>query len=335
MAAKSSEALPSDMEKGDAASKPALKPAAKPKPRQYSTPEMAILVSIFMLSGPLLIMSNKYILRDVGFQYPLTLSCVTLCFSSLACQAYVTVYNVQLRHSSMVTREFYLYRICPIGALSAGTIVLGMASYLYLTVAFVQMLKAFTPVMTLTGLVLFGLTRPSMRVVVCVLVICLGTAIAGAGELNFSLVGMCCMLLAQACEALKLIFTQVVLQNLRFDLVETLYYVTPTSAAFVFVFALLLEVPHMTADDVALAYANSWPFLFSCAAGLSTNVINTFVIQFSNALVLKLVATARNALLVLVNAMLLGEVVTATQFFGYFISLGGFCAYNYVKYKEA
>lgn len=209
-----------------------------------------------------------------------------------------------------------------------------MASYLFLTVAFVQMLKAFTPVMTLGGLVLFRLTKPSFRIVLSVLVICIGTAIAGAGELNFSLVGMACMLLAQTCEALKLIFTQVVLQNLRFDLAETLYYITPTSAVFVFVFALFMEFPYMTADDWAILFNNKQAFLLSCVCAIATNVINTFVIQFSNALALKLVATARNAVLVLINALFFAEIVTGQQYIGYTVSLGGFVAYNYINYKE-
>mmetsp|Transcript_25874 Transcript_25874/g.73303 ORF Transcript_25874/g.73303 Transcript_25874/m.73303 type:complete len:212 (+) Transcript_25874:557-1192(+) len=209
-----------------------------------------------------------------------------------------------------------------------------MASYLYITVAFVQMLKAFTPVMTMTGLVLFGLERPSTRVVMCVLVICFGTAVAGFGELNFSLIGLCCMLLAQVFEALKLIFTQVVLQNFKFDLVETLYYITPTSALFVFAFAAVREFPYMTTDDIDVLLANTYAFFLSCVFAILTNVINTFVIQFSSALVLKLVATARNALLVLFNAVVMGEIVAPLQFFGYSLSLLGFCGYNYFKVVE-
>ncbi|GBG30715.1 UDP-galactose transporter 1 [Hondaea fermentalgiana] len=302
---------------------------------KYSLVTMGLLSAVFLFSGPMLIMSNKFILRTLEFEFPLTLTLMTLVFCSIVTWIFVHARGTKLRHEQMITREFYMYRICPIGVLSAGTIVLGMTSYLFLTVAFVQMLKAFTPVMTLGGLVLFRLTNPSRKVVASVLVICIGTAIAGAGELNFSIVGMACMLLAQTCEALKLIYTQVVLQNLRFDLAETLYYITPTSAVFVFFFALFLEFPYMTADHWAIVFEHQQSFFMSCICAIATNVINTFVIQFSNALVLKLVATARNAVLVLVNAMFFGEIVTTQQYVGYFVSLGGFVAYNYINYKDA
>jgi len=278
--------------------------------------------------------SNKHILRNLEFGFPLTLSFITLLFCSAVCWIYVHVRGVKLRHEDMITRDVFMWRICPIGLLSAGTIVLGMASYLFLTVAFVQMVKAFTPAMTLTGLVLFKLTKPSVPIVISVLFICIGTAIAGAGELNFSFIGISCMLLAQACEALKLIYTQMMLQNLRFDLVETLYYITPTSAVFVLLSAVFLEFPFMTQEDFDIIRNNRDAFATSCLFALSTNMINTFVIQFSGALVLKLTATARNAMLVLFNALVMGEVVTEMQFKGYSISLAGFLAYNYIKTQK-
>mmetsp|Transcript_23943 Transcript_23943/g.44447 ORF Transcript_23943/g.44447 Transcript_23943/m.44447 type:complete len:374 (+) Transcript_23943:46-1167(+) len=311
-----------------------LTPSAKPQ-RKYSFPVMFLLFTVFMTSGPFLIMSNKYVLKDLGFAFPLTLTLITLIFCSFVCWVFVWTTGYELKHTESMTRSFYLKKICPIGALSAGTIVLGMASYLFLTVAFVQMLKAFTPVMTLGGLVLFRLEKPSQKVVLCVLLICLGTAIAGFGELNFSLVGISCMCLAQMFEALKLIFTQQVLQNLKFGVVESLYYITPSSAGFVFLAAALLEFPRMTHANVQEIYDNLHVFSLSCTFAVLTNVINTFVIQFSNALVLKLLATARNALLVIFNAVVMAEHVTPLQFFGYTVSLVGFSFYNYVKYQES
>eukprot|EP00521_Asterionellopsis_glacialis_P011892 CAMPEP_0195294946 /NCGR_PEP_ID=MMETSP0707-20130614/16257_1 /TAXON_ID=33640 /ORGANISM="Asterionellopsis glacialis, Strain CCMP134" /LENGTH=377 /DNA_ID=CAMNT_0040356045 /DNA_START=103 /DNA_END=1236 /DNA_ORIENTATION=+ len=303
-------------------------------PPKYSLPAMVGIFTVFMLSGPMLIMSNKYILKDLDFSFPLTLTCMTLIFCAASCWTYVKITGMQMERSKTMTTAFYLKRICPIGALSAGTVVFGMTSYLFLTVAFVQMLKAFTPVMTMMGLVLFRLENPSKQVVMCVLSICIGTAIAGYGELNFSLMGVSCMIIAQMFEALKLIFTQIVLQKNKFSLVETLYYITPTSAACVFFFACIIEFPKMTQEDFAKMANNVKPFFLSCVVAIMTNVINTFVVQSSNALVLKLAVTARNALLVLFHAAFMGEEVTGLEVWGYVVSLSGFLSYNIVKLKE-
>jgi hypothetical protein len=272
-------------------------------------------------------------LKDIDFRFPLTLTLMTLVFCSGTCWLYVWVTGATLKHADTMTLDFFVRRICPIGALSAGTIVMGMASYLFLTVAFVQMLKAFTPVMTMGGMAMFGLQNPSTQGVVCVVVICAGTALAGYGELNFHLVGFACMLLAQVFEALKLIFTQIVLQNLKFDLLETLYYITPASAVFVLIFALPLEFAKMSASDLAIISEHAFAFVLSCLFAVLTNIINTFVIQFTNALVLKLVATARNAMLVLATAFM-GEPVTLLQGLGYSISLAGFFAYTFLEHRK-
>jgi drug/metabolite transporter (DMT)-like permease len=302
--------------------------------KKYSFLAVVGIFTVFMLSGPMLIMSNKYILKDIDFSFPLTLSFMTLTFSSVSCWVYVKMNGIQMERSKTMTRSFYIRRIIPIGALSTGTVVFGMTSYLYLTVAFVQMLKAFTPVMTLLGLVIFRLESPTRKAIVCVLIICSGTAIAGYGELNFSIVGVMCMICAQMFEAMKLVFTQVVLQKNRFSLVETLYYVTPMSAACVFFFACILEFPRMGQDDVNKILSNTQPFMLSCVVAITTNVVNTFVVQNSNALILKLAVTARNALLVFFNAALMGETVTILEAYGYAVSLSGFMAYNYVKFQE-
>ena len=283
---------------------------------------------VFAFSGPLLIMSNKNVLSNIGFAFPLTLSFLTLSFSWAVCWLSIKVGLVEFRQKKIVDRRFYITNILPIGALSAGTIVLGMASYLFLTVSFVQMIKAFTPVMTLVFMTSFGLTQPSRQTISCVLIICLGTCFAGLGEVNFSIVGMGCMLSAQMCEALKLVFIQVMLKNFKFNVVETLYYVTPISAAWVLIFASIIEFRHFDWNTWEMVVENKGAFIFSSLMAISTNAINAVVIQYTNALMLKLIATARNGALVLFNAMVLGEVVTPIQFCGYSVSLAGFLLYN-------
>ena len=290
--------------------------------------EKLFYLTAFAFSGPLLIMSNKHVLSDVGFAFPLSLTFLTLTFSWAVCWGAIRIGLVEFRHKDTVDRKFYMANILPIGALSAGTIVMGMASYLFLTVSFVQMLKAFTPVMTLFFMTSFGLTRPTRKIIGCVLIICLGTACAGLGELNFSLLGMVCMLSAQTCEALKLVYTQLMLKNFKFNVVETLFYVTPISAAWVLLFASIIEFRHFDQNTWNLLLTHKGSFLFSSVMAVSTNAINAVVIQHTNALMLKLVATARNGVLVLFNAMILGEVVTGIQFCGYSVSLVGFLFYN-------
>lgn len=63
----------------------------------------------------------------------------------------------------VVDSRFYVTRMLPVGFCMALTLVCGNTVYMYLTVAFIQMLKAFTPVITMLGLFLAALeVRPAL-----------------------------------------------------------------------------------------------------------------------------------------------------------------------------
>lgn len=68
----------------------------------------------------------------------------------------------------MVTLSYWLRGIMPVGFFMAGTLWFGNLVYLYLSVSFIQMLKAFTPVITMCALFLTRLETPTYKVCVCV-----------------------------------------------------------------------------------------------------------------------------------------------------------------------
>jgi drug/metabolite transporter (DMT)-like permease len=74
---------------------------------------------------------------------------------------------------------------------------------------------------TLALLWLSGLETPSRRVLLCVLGICGGTAMASLGEGSLHPLGLGLMLLAEAAEATRLVLTQRLLKNLKFGVRHT------------------------------------------------------------------------------------------------------------------
>lgn len=67
----------------------------------------------------------------------------------------------------MVTLSYWLRGIMPVGFFMAGTLWFGNLVYLYLGVSFIQMLKAFTPVITMCALFLTRLETPTYKVCAC------------------------------------------------------------------------------------------------------------------------------------------------------------------------
>jgi len=114
----------------------------------------------YLLVGPTLILVNRHILKVVGFNYPMALSGLGLVGASLSATFLVHVVGaVQLERTELVTRRFVALNLAPIGLAMAATLACGNAVYLYLPVGFIQMLKAFTPTVTLLMLCLLRIER--------------------------------------------------------------------------------------------------------------------------------------------------------------------------------
>jgi hypothetical protein len=77
-------------------------------------------------------------------------------FSALAAFLCCKVFRIVAAEKNVDSR-FFATRMLPVGFFNATTLMFGNAVYMYLTVAFIQMLKAFTPVITMAGLYLASL----------------------------------------------------------------------------------------------------------------------------------------------------------------------------------
>jgi len=194
------------------------------------------------------------------------------------------------------------------------------------------MLKAFTPVMVLVVVTALRIERPSFKVIISVLGICLGTAIASAGEVNFSPLGIILMLLAELTEAIRLVLTQYLLTNLKFGIIEGQYFLAPAGALCLFTGSLVMEGGSMMEKQAYhLIWDHWWLFLGASFLGLGIQFLALLVIQAVGSVSFKVLGTARNAFLVVISVYFLDEVVMPVQFFGYFISLAFFGLYNYFK----
>lgn len=160
--------------------------ATTPQPRRMAILlnrlRVLLLCILYLGIGPSLILINRTILKERHFPLPMALSGLGLLFSSAVSSVLVAGRCVRLEHREVVTWPFFLRNIAPVGAAMATTLASGNAVYLYLPVSFIQMLKAFTPTVTLTLLYVSGIETPTRSIMLCVLGICAGTALASVGE---------------------------------------------------------------------------------------------------------------------------------------------------------
>ena len=86
----------------------------------------------------------------------------------------------------------------------AGTLWLGNAAYLYLSVSFIQMLKALMPVAVFTVGCGMGTESYSSNTLLNMIVVTIGVAIASYGEINFVVIGVVLQLLSVMTESTRL-----------------------------------------------------------------------------------------------------------------------------------
>lgn len=90
-------------------------------------------------ASSLLILLNAHLLRTVQFNYPILLCSLGQGLSGIT--AWALVHFGLSKNKVAFSRELYIKSILPIGLSSAGTLALGNAGYLFLSVSFIQMLK--------------------------------------------------------------------------------------------------------------------------------------------------------------------------------------------------
>lgn len=83
---------------------------------------------------------------------------------------------------------------------------------MYLTVAFIQMLKAGTPVVLMTMLSLSGVEYMSPQVAGSTLVMAFGTALTSMSAVNWHTLGFIMMMMSELAEAGRCVLTQYVLK---------------------------------------------------------------------------------------------------------------------------
>lgn len=295
-----------------------------------------IFCTCFLCVGPVLILLNKHIMKGINFDFPIFVAAMGQMASTVGSWVVTRKLKIYpLEKQDVVTREFFLKNMVPVAIGSASTLIFGNHVYLHLSVSLIQMLKSFTPVITLIMLAAAGIEWPTHRATACVVMIAFGTCFTTTGEINFSTIGLIQMSLATVTEGLKLVLSQKLLKGLKFHAFEALYYFAPPTAAIMLTCSAIFELPRMLETGKYMLIVE-WLPLFMVAAlfGFFVNIATFFVIKRTNAVMVKVMSTARNAGLVLIDIAFYGTVITSTQTAGYFCCLIFFGLYNYFKMNK-
>ncbi|KAK3286727.1 hypothetical protein CYMTET_5732 [Cymbomonas tetramitiformis] len=278
------------------------------------------------------ILFNKYLLSVYGFPFPIALTMIHMGFCSFIAILLIRVFKIV--ESINMEVETYFRAIVPIGALFSGTLWLGNAAYLYLSVSFIQMLKALMPVSVFLVGTLFGTEQYSNKIMLNMAVVTVGVMIASYGEINFVLTGVLMQLASILFESSRLTLVQILLQRrgMKLNPITTLYYIAPACFCFLSVPFVLIELPKMQESvdwnfDVTIFAANA-----TVALGLNLAVF--LLIGKTSALTMNVAGVVKDWLLIGLSALLFHQPVSSVSLGGYALAFGGVCYYNYLKLKD-
>lgn len=275
------------------------------------------------------ILFNKWILSSLQFQYPILLTAWHLIFATIMTQVLArTTKLLDGRKSVKMTGRIYLRAIVPIGIFFSLSLICGNLTYLYLSVSFIQMLKAFTPVAVLMAGWVLGIDPVDFKKLGNVSFIVIGVVLASFGEINFVMIGFIYQLGGIIFEAVRICMVQRLLNGAEFkmDPLVSLYYFAPVCAVMNLTVALLWEVPRISMTEVYTVGISTF-FANACCAFL-LNVSVVFLIGKTSGLVLTLCGVLKDILLVAASMIIWGTQISGLQAFGYTIALGGMIYYK-------
>ncbi|KAF4270009.1 hypothetical protein KXW98_005171 [Aspergillus fumigatus] len=308
---------------------PTVNPAVEKSEPSKPTFHPAVYVSLWIALSSSVILFNKHILDYAQFRFPIILTTWHLAFATFMTQVLArTTTLLDGRKTVKMTGRVYLRAIVPIGLFFSLSLICGNVTYLYLSVAFIQMLKATTPVAVLLATWAMGMAPVNLKVLFNVAVIVIGVVIASFGEIKFVFIGFLFQIGGIVFEATRLVMVQRLLSSAEFkmDPLVSLYYFAPVCAVMNGVTALFVEVPNLTMGHIY--NVGVWTLLANAVVAFLLNVSVVFLIGKTSSLVMTLCGVLKDILLVAASMMIWQTPVTPLQFFGYSIALIGLVYYK-------
>jgi len=286
----------------------------------------AAIIPVWITLSSSVIIYNNYIYNTLEFKYPVFLVTWHLTFAAVGTRVLQrTTHLLDGAKDVHLTKDMFIRSILPIGLLFSGSLILSNTAYLYLSVSYIQMLKAFTPVAILLISWISRIAEPNKKLAVIVFMISIGVALASHGELRFNLIGFLTQSAAVGFEASRLVMIQILLHGLKMDPLVSLHYYAPVCAIINLVF---LPFTEGLAPFFELARVGPLILLSNALVAFFLNVAAVFLVGVGSGLVLTLAGVFKDILLITGSVLIFGSQVTLLQVIGYSIALGGLVLYK-------
>ncbi|KAK6259176.1 hypothetical protein SCA6_013650 [Theobroma cacao] len=275
-----------------------------------------------------IIFMNKWVLKNVGFQFPVFLTVIHYAVS-WALMAILNFFSLFSASPSSKVAPLSLFTFGVVNSVSTG---LANVSLKYNSVGFYQMAKiAITPLIVLLEFIWYR-KRIAFSKVIALTVVSIGVAVATVTDLQFSLFGACVALAWILPSAVNKILWSNVQQRENWTALALMWKTTPITLFFLVFMIPFLDPPGVLAFH--WSFSNTSAILMSAFLG--------FLLQWSSALTLGATSAISSVVLgqfktcvvLLGNYYLFGSNPGISSIFGAFIAIGGMSLYTYLNIRH-
>ncbi|KAG6409492.1 hypothetical protein SASPL_127532 [Salvia splendens] len=289
-------------------------------------------VAIWIFLSFTVIVYNKYILdrKLYNWPFPISLTMIHMAFCSSLAFAAVRVFR--LVEPAALSRRTYLSSVVPIGALYSLSLWLSNSAYIFLSVSFIQMLKALMPVAVYSIGILLKKDAYKSTTMSNMLAISVGVAIAAYGEAKYDSWGVFLQLGAVVFEATRLVMIQILLTSKGINLnpITSLYYVAPSCFLFLSIPWLIVEFPLLRQQTAAFHF-DFLIFGTNCLCAFALNLAVFLLVGKTSALTMNVAGVVKDWLLIAFSWSVIKDTVTPVNLIGYGLAFLGVAYYNHSK----
>eukprot|EP01038_Epipyxis_sp_PR26KG_P011340 gene11340-15205_t len=290
-----------------------------------------LYIALWMLLGSSLILFNKVIISTWGFNFPFFLACCHNFFATLVTQ--ILSYSTKLLpgvEEKKINVVSYFTKIAPMALFFSMGLVFGNMSYKFISISYIQMIKAFSPVPLLLLNFMFGREKPSVIVLGLVVGVSAGVMLSSVGELNFSIIGFALMISAVLSDVIKLLLMDILLKDIALDSMSMLYYSAPISTVFIGIGFFIFEYPRFSLDVFTPTFQMA--LVANCCIAICLQLSVLLLISNTSAMVMSLAGPVKDIIMIVCSVLIFNSPVTLLQVFGFSISL--LCLHLHKEHKS-
>ncbi len=208
----------------------------------------AFWISIWIILSASFITFNKWLLVTAHFPFPYLLTTIDLSIATTALHFTAHYTHLLDNKNFTVTRGFMFQFILPSSILFTISLCIGNQAYLYLNIAFSQMLKELTPLTLIIMSLMVDFKNTDLVVLANAAIIVAGALLAAYEDIPdvVDIFGSVSQLIAMVCEAARLLIMSRWFKSLDgMKPVVYIYFVAPFSAFFNFLMFIFIEGRHI------------------------------------------------------------------------------------------